>query len=193
VAALAAVLVAVQAAVLFGLRAGETRTRFDPAEIAPSLEAYGDRTLAQTFIAQADGLTAITVYPSPRRSPLKGAVELTLEVDSQTPVARATVAAADFLARPEWTWTFPPVAASARRLFRLRVAAPAAAAVRRITPTERSRSVNGRSGAICGSRRDRNTPGSSICCGGARPSSAARGCRSPPARRWSCSRRACPR
>jgi hypothetical protein len=42
----------------------------------------------------------------------------------QTPIARATVAAADVVARPEWTWTFPPVEASARRRFRLRVAVP---------------------------------------------------------------------
>lgn len=132
---LAAVLVAVQATVLFGLRVAETRVLFDPAEIAPSIELYGDRVLSQTFIAQSDGLTAITLYPHQRQGPIKGTVELTLERDpptpvpltvAQMPVARATVAAADF-ARPEWTWTFPPVEASARRLFRLRVAVPDAA------------------------------------------------------------------
>jgi hypothetical protein len=123
---LAAVLVAIQAAVVFGLRAGETRVLFDPADIVPTLELYGDRVLSQTFVAQADGLTAITLYPNPRPGPMAGTVELMLDVDSGTPVARATVAAADFLARPEWTWTFPPVTASARRPFRVRIAVPAA-------------------------------------------------------------------
>ena len=92
VAVLAVVLVAVQATVFFGLRAGETRLLFATAELAPSLEVYGERTLSQTFTAQADGLTAITVYPSPRRGPITGMVELTLEGDSPTPLARASVA-----------------------------------------------------------------------------------------------------
>jgi len=123
----AAVLVALQATVLFGVRVAEIRMLFTPAEIAPSLELYGDRVLSQTFIPHADGLTAITVYPVPRQGPVKGPVELTLELDGQAQVRRATVAAADVVARPEWTWTFPPVAASAMRTFRLRVALPDAA------------------------------------------------------------------
>jgi hypothetical protein len=118
---LAAVLVAVQAMVFFGLRAGETRVLFDAAEIAPSLEIYGDKALSQTFIARADGLTAITLYPQPRQRPTTGTVELTLEVDPQMLIAHTSVAAADFIGRPEWTWTFPPVAASARQRFLLRV------------------------------------------------------------------------
>jgi hypothetical protein len=121
------VLVAVQATVFFGLRAGDARLLFDTAELAPSLEIYGDRTLSQTFIAQADGLSAITVYPSPQRRPATGRVDLTLEDDAQTPIVRATVAAADLVGRAEWTWRFPPVEASARRRFRLRVALPDAA------------------------------------------------------------------
>jgi hypothetical protein len=125
VAALAALLLVVQATVLFGLRVGDTRVLFDPADVAPSIELYGDRALSQTFLAQADGLTAITVYPI-ARGPAAGPVALTLEVGGQT-VARATVATADFLARPEWTWTFPPVAESARREFRLEVGVPDAA------------------------------------------------------------------
>jgi hypothetical protein len=127
VAGLATVLVAVQAAVFFGLRVAETRTRFPPAELAPSLELYGDRVLSQTFVAQADGLTAITLYPMQRLRPSAATVELTLEREAGTPVARAAVRAADFLAGPEWTWTFPPVGESAGRLFRLRVAVPDAA------------------------------------------------------------------
>jgi len=120
------VLVALQATFLFGLRAGETRLLFGAAELAPSLEIYGDRTLSQTFTAQADGLSAITIYPSPQSKPAKGSVELTLEADEHTPIARATVAASDVVGRPEWTWTFPPVEASAQRRFRLQVALPAA-------------------------------------------------------------------
>jgi hypothetical protein len=127
VAMLAAVLVAVQAAVVFGVRVAETRPVFNPAELAPSLELYGDRVLSQTFLAHADGLTAITVYPVRRAGPVAGPVEVTLEVEGQAPIARASVPAADVVAGPEWTWTFPPVAASAMRRFRLRVALPRAA------------------------------------------------------------------
>jgi hypothetical protein len=123
-ASIAAGLVAVQAVLLFGLRVGETRTLFDAASVAPSLELYGDRALVQTFVAQADGLTAITLYPLRRKGPVAGSVQLALEADPQTPVARATVPAAEFLARPEWTWTFPAVETSARRLFRLQVRVP---------------------------------------------------------------------
>jgi len=126
VAILAAVLVAVQAAVLFGPRVAEIRLLFAPSQIAPSLELYGDRFLSQTFLAHADGLTALTLYPIKRGSPPTGPIELTLESDTQALVARATVAAADVVARPEWTWTFTPVEASAMRRFRLRVALPAA-------------------------------------------------------------------
>jgi hypothetical protein len=125
--AIAAVLVAVQAAVLFGVRAGEIRELFDPAELAPSIELYGDRSLLQTFVAHADGLTAITLYPVSRRGPATGRVELTLEDGSGSPIARETVPAAAFLARPEWTWTFAPVPASARQRFGVRVAVPEAA------------------------------------------------------------------
>ena len=124
---LAVVLLAVQATVLFGEHVGETCLLFEPAEIAPSLELYGDRVLSQTFIPQADGLTAITVYPIQRHGPVKGPVELTLELEPQIPVAHAIVAAADVVARPEWTWTFPPLEASAMRRLRLRVGLPDAA------------------------------------------------------------------
>jgi hypothetical protein len=129
VAGLAVVLVAIQATVFFGLRAGETRPLFDTAELAPSLDIHGEQTLSQTFTAQADGLTAITVYPSPRRGAVTGTVRLTLtlEGDSPTPIARTTVAAADVVGRADFTWTFPPVEASARRKFRLRVGVPDAA------------------------------------------------------------------
>jgi hypothetical protein len=127
VAVLAAVLVAVQAGVFFGLRAGETRALFHPAQVASSIELYGDRALTQTFLTQSDGLTAITVYPRPRRVPSQGTVELTLEADPQTPIAQAAVPAAEVFAQPEFTWTFPPVENSARRLFRLRVGVPGAA------------------------------------------------------------------
>jgi hypothetical protein len=128
VAALAVVLVAVQATVLFGLRPAETRVLFDPAVVAPSLPIHGDQTLSQTFVPQADGLMAITLYPSVRERPIAGTVELTLtpELEPQTPVARASVAAADVFAGPEWTWEFPPIEASARRELRLRVAIPQA-------------------------------------------------------------------
>lgn len=124
---MAAALVAVQAALLFGVRAGETRVLFHPAELAPSLEIHGERTLLQTFVAHADGLTAITLYPVSRQGPATGSVELTLEDGAGAPIARATVPAADVLARSEWTWTFPPVEASARQRFGVRVAAPQAA------------------------------------------------------------------
>jgi hypothetical protein len=126
-ATIAAILVAVQAVVLFGVRAGETRVLFHQAELAPSLELHGDRALFQTFVAHADGLTAITLYPVLRERPVTGSVELTLESGAGVPIARATVPAADVLARPEWTWTFPPIAASARQPFGLRVAVPQAA------------------------------------------------------------------
>jgi hypothetical protein len=126
-ATIAAVLVAVQAVVLFGVRAGETRVLFQPSEHASSLELFGDRTLLQTFVSHADGLTAITLYPIPRPGPATGSVELTLEDGAGSAIARATVPAADVVARPEWTWTFPPVAASARQQFGIRVAVPHAA------------------------------------------------------------------
>jgi hypothetical protein len=126
-ATIAAILVAVQAVVLFGVRAGETRVLFHHAELAPSIELFGDRALSQTFVAAADGLTAITIYPVARRAPATGNVELTLASASGAPIARATVPAADVLARPAWTWTFPPIAASARQPFGLRVAVPQAA------------------------------------------------------------------
>jgi hypothetical protein len=126
-AILAAALVVLQALVLFRERVAEVRLLFSPAEIAPSLELYGDRILTQTFVAHADGLRGITVYPMRRTGAPTGPVELTLESAAQAVVAHAIVPAAEFAARPEWTWTFPPIESSATRQFRLRVALPQAA------------------------------------------------------------------
>jgi hypothetical protein len=125
-AALVVALLAVQAAVFFGLRAGETRLQFASAELAPSLEIYGDQTLLQTFVATADGLSAITVYPTAASGPATGTVELSLESGPGPAFARTTVPAAEFLARPAFTWTFPPIGGSARQPFALRVGLPAA-------------------------------------------------------------------
>lgn len=125
-AALAVALVVLQAAVLFGLRAGETRLLFPPADLAPSLEVYGDQTLLQTFVATADGLSAITVYPTPGRGTASGTVQLSLESGPGPAFARTSVPVEAFLARPSFTWTFPPIGGSARQPFALRVALPGA-------------------------------------------------------------------
>ena len=102
--------------------------RFRTPEITPSYR------LAQRFTMNADGLSAIEIYPSRDGDP-DGTIRLELRsVDGPRPVARtAEVRAADVAAAPSYTFQFMPIAESRDRSWVLEIASSPSAPSRGVS------------------------------------------------------------
>jgi hypothetical protein len=121
-------LAAAESWLLFGKRSGEVAYAPSAAEMAPSLEVYGDTALSQTFVPGADGLESLTIYPARAGTPTAGVAEVVLDGEGEPiPLARVAVPATRLATGEAWTWHVPRIEQSAGRRFTLTIRVPAAA------------------------------------------------------------------